>query len=177
MTSPTLPAPAEDRYFEDYSPGTVHEFGVIEVDEEELVDFGRRFDPQPIHTDAQAAKGSEYGGLIASGWHTTSLMMRLFVDHFLPRGGGLASPEVTELRWHKPVRPGDRLSIRVTITEAARSRFKPDRGVVRTFTEVLNQERVVVASLRQVNILLCRHLPGTGSCHPVGAFGRQEGPR
>jgi acyl dehydratase len=148
--------PAEDRHFEDYILDSVHEFGAIEVEEAELLAFSRRFDPQLFHADPQAAKESEFGGLIASGWYTVSLMMRLFVDNFLPRKAGLASPEVTDLRWIKPVRPGDWLSIRVTIKAAARSRSKPDRGVVHTFTEILNQDREVVGSLKQVNIFLCR---------------------
>jgi hypothetical protein len=98
-------APPEDRWLEDYEPGSVHEFGDIEVEEAEVLAFGRRFDPQPFHTDPAAARETEYGGLIASGWHTAALMMRLYSDHYLSRISTLVSPGVDELRWLRPVRP------------------------------------------------------------------------
>ena len=123
------------------------------------ISFARRFDPQPFHTDPAAAKGSIYGGLIASGWHTASLMMRLFADHYLTSSSSLGSPGVDELRWLKPVRPGDTLSLRATVLEATRSRSKPDRGLVRTLVEVLNQNREVVMSLKAMNLMRCRSLP------------------
>lgn len=145
-----------DRWFEDYVPGDVHVFGPVAVTEAEIVDFARRFDPQPIHTDPDKAKATMFGGLIASGWHTGSLMMRLYGDHYLSHVAGLASPGVDELRWPKPVRPGDQLSIRLTVLEAAPSRTKPDRGVVRTFIEVLNQHGDVVMSMTAVNLFLRR---------------------
>src|SRR5512139_835190 len=84
--------PVEERYFEDYLPGSVHEFGAINLTEEDIIAFGRRFDPQVLHTDPQAAKNSIYGGLIASGWHTASLMMREFVRFYLSRVASLGSP-------------------------------------------------------------------------------------
>jgi acyl dehydratase len=152
-------AAAAPRYFEDYVVGAVREFGGIAVEEAEVISFARRFDPQPFHTDPQAAKGSIYGGLIASGWHTASLMMRLVVDHYLASSSSLGSPGVDELRWLKPVRPGDTLAIRATVLEAARSRSKPDRGLVRTLVEVLNQDREVVMSLKAMNLVRCRALP------------------
>ena len=156
MNSSTFTAPIEDRYFEDYEPGTVHEFGPITVGEANIIEFGRRFDPQVFHTDPQAAKQTMYGGLIASGWHTASLMMRLFVDHYLSAVASLGSPGVDELRWTKPVRPGDSLSLRVTVSETKRSRSKPDRGVLFSFIEILNQRHEVVMSMKAVNLLLCR---------------------
>lgn len=85
-------APAEDRWLEDYEPGSVHEFGDIEVEEAEVLAFGRRFDPQVFHTDPAAARETEYGGLIASGWHTAALMIRLYSDHYLSRVATLVSP-------------------------------------------------------------------------------------
>ena len=97
-----------------------------------------------------------YGGLIASGWHTASLMMREFVGHYLSKVASLGSPGVDELRWNLPVRPGDRLTLRVTVTQADRSRSKPDRGMVHSFIEVLNQDRNVVMTMKAVNFLLCR---------------------
>ena len=152
-------ATAVPRYFEDYIAGTTQEFGSIEVEQAEVLSFAQRFDPQTFHTDPQAAKESIYGGLIASGWHTASLMMRMVVDHYLASSSSLGSPGVDELRWLKPVRPGDTLSIRATIVEATRSRSKPDRGLVRTLIEVLNQDREVVMSLKAMNLMRCRSLP------------------
>ena len=146
----------EDRYFEDYIPGTVFEYGEIRVDEAEILEFARRFDPQDMHVDPEAAKRGRFGGLIASGWHTAGLMMRLFVEHFLPGHASLASPGIDELRWTRPVRPGDVLHLRVTVLEATRSRSKPDRGMLRTLTEVLNQNGEVVMSLKPMNLLRCR---------------------
>src|ERR1051325_11478647 len=106
-----------ERYFEDYPPGAVFTGGPVEVSEAEIIDFARRYDPQAMHTDAAAASSGRFGGLIASGWHTAALMMRLFADNFLSPASSLASPGLDELRWHLPVRPGDVLSLRVTILE------------------------------------------------------------
>lgn len=144
------------RYFEDYVAGSVHEFGTIAVEPDEVVSFGKRFVPLNYHTDPEAAKTSIYGGLIASGWHTAGLMMRLYTDNYLSRVANLGSPGCDELRWDKPVFPGDELSIRVTVLEARRSESKPDRGIVRSFVEVLNQKRDVVMSLKMVNFVRCR---------------------
>jgi acyl dehydratase len=144
------------RYFEDYIPESVHEFGAIAVEPDEVVSFGKRFVPLSYHTDPEAAKTSLYGGLIASGWHTAGLMMRLYTDNYLSRVANLGSPGVDELRWEKPVYPGDELSIRVTVLETRRSESKPDRGIVRSFVEVLNQKREVVMSLKMVNFVKSR---------------------
>src|SRR5919106_564013 len=146
----------EDRYFEDYVAGSLHEFGPIAVDEQEVLDFGKRFVPLSYHTDKEAAKTSIYGGLIASGWHTAALMMRLYTDHYLSRVANLGSPGCDELRWTKPVFPGDELSIRVTVLDTRRSDSKPDRGIVRSFVEVLNQNREVVMTVKMVNFVRCR---------------------
>jgi acyl dehydratase len=151
-----VPPTSENRYFEDYVLNSVHEFGVIPIEAEAIISFGRQFDPQVFHTDPDAAKSTMYGGLIASGWHTASLMMREFVGHYLSKVASLGSPGVDELRWNLPVRPGDRLTLRVTITQADRSRSKPDRGMVHSFIEVLNQDRNVVMTMKAVNFLLCR---------------------
>ena len=146
----------DDRYFEDYVAGSVHEFGSIVVDEQEVLDFGKRFVPLSYHTDKEAAKKSLYGGLIASGWNTAALMMRLYTDNYLSKVANLGSPGVDELRWDKPVFPGDELSIRVTVLEARRSASKPDRGILRSFIEVLNQKREVVMTLKSVNFVRSR---------------------
>jgi len=145
-----------ERYFEDYPPGAVFEGGTVEVSEAEILEFARRYDPQTMHTDPAAAAHGFFGGLIASGWHTAALMMRLFAAHFLSPASSLASPGIDELRWLKPVRPGDVLSLRVTVTEARRSRSKPDQGVVRSLVEVLNQEGEVVMSLWPISLIRCR---------------------
>ena len=146
----------DDRYFEDYIEGDVHSFGSVEVVEDEIISFGKRFDPQRIHTDPDAARLTPFGGVIASGWHTAGLMMRLYVEHYLSHSASLVSPGLEELRWLKPVRPGDRLSLRVTILKTAASRSKPDRGAVTSQVEVYNQENELVMSLRVVNLLLRR---------------------
>lgn len=103
-----LAKPAKDRFFEDYAAGEVYEFGSIALDETEIVEFGRRYDPQYLHVDPERAARGPYGGLIASGWQTMATAMRLFVDHFLPEEANMGSPGVDELRWLAPVRPGRR---------------------------------------------------------------------
>lgn len=145
-----------NRWFEDYEPGSVHETGSILVTEEEVIAFGRRFDPQPFHTDPEAAARSEYGGLIASGWHTAALMMRLYSDFYLSKVATLVSPGVDELRWLLPVRPGDELSLRITVVDARRSRTKPDRGIVRSAIEVRNQRGETVSTVTATNFFLSR---------------------
>jgi acyl dehydratase len=156
MTNSSFSAPIDDRYFEDYVDGAVHDFGSIAVKESEVVDFAKRFDPQTFHMNPELAKHSIYGGLIASGWHSASLMMRLFVEHYLSHVASLGSPGVDELRWLKPVRPGDVLSLRVTVSETSRSRSKPDRGIVHSYVETLNQNGEVVMTMKALNFLLCR---------------------
>jgi acyl dehydratase len=156
MRKSTFHVPVENRYFEDYLVGSVHEFGSIAVEQDEVIAFAKRFDPQVFHTDPESAKKTIFNGLIASGWHTAGLMMRLFADHFLSKVASLGSPGVDELRWNTPVRPGDELSVRVTVLEARRSRSKPDRGIVHSFIEVMNQNRDVVMSMKAVNIFFCR---------------------
>ena len=148
--------PIDDRYFEDYIEGDVHSFGSIAVEADEIISFAQRFDPQDFHIDPVAAKRTPFGGLIASGWHTAGLMMRLYVEHYLTHVASLASPGLDELRWHKPVRPGDRLSVRVSVLKAAPSKSKPDRGVVTSFIEVLNQADEIVMTLKAINIIARR---------------------
>jgi len=156
MDSAGFKTPVEDRYFEDYEPGSVHEFGMIAVNEEGILAFGEQFDPQLFHTDPEGAKSTIYGGLIASGWHTASLMMHECVRYYLPRAASLGSPDVDELRWNLPVRPGDTLTVRATVLRATRSQSKPDRGIVESLFEVLNQKRDVVMSVKGVNFISCR---------------------
>ena len=156
MTLATFSTAIDDRYLEDYVPGTTYEFGDIAVDAEEIVGFASRYDPQAKHTDPVAAAAGPFGGLIASGWLTGSLAMRLYVEHYLSKVASLVSPGLDELRWLKPVRPGDRLSLRVRVVEVIPSRSKPDRGILRSFIEVLDQDREVVMSMIAMNQMLRR---------------------
>jgi acyl dehydratase len=144
-----MSVPAAKRYFEDYRVGMVDEFGDIRVSAEEIVAFARRYDPQPMHVGP--------GEVIASGWHTAAMVMRLFVEHYLSKVATLPSPGIDELRWMHPVRPGDTLRVRVTVTETHLSRSKPDRGIVRSLVEVLNQANDVVMSFRPMNLMRCRN--------------------
>jgi acyl dehydratase len=136
------------RWFEDFNVGDVSEVGPVTVTEEEIVEFAERFDPQPFHVDPEAAKASPYGGLIASGWHTTALFMGMFVRGVLLDSASLGSPGVDELRWLAPVRPGDTLSGRSTIVDMTPSSTTPNRGTVHTVNEVRNQDGTVVMRFR-----------------------------
>src|SRR5713226_7064056 len=153
MTTAEFAVPIEERYFEDYLPGSVYEYGALTVTEPEIIEFAKRFDPQAMHIDPEQAAQGRYGGIVASGWHTVGLAMRLYVDHYLSRVASLASPGVDELRWPNPVRPGDSLRIRVSVLEAKPSRSKPDRGVVRGLVEALNQDDQLVLSLIVMSIV------------------------
>jgi acyl dehydratase len=148
--------PPAERFFEDCHVGLVDEFGEVVVTAEEIVEFARRYDPQTMHTNAAAAAQGPFAGLIASGWHTASMIMRLFVEHYLSKVATLPSPGLDELCWLRPVRPGDTLRVRVTVTEARRSRTKPDRGIVRSLVEVFNQNDEVVMTQRPMNLMRCR---------------------
>ena len=145
------------RYFEDFPEGLTVDLGSRQLTQEEMIAFAREYDPQPMHVDPEQARGSIYGGLIASGWHTASLAMRLVVDHYVSRVASLASPGVDELRWPTPVRPGDSLRLRTTILETRRSRSKPDRGLVRTRAELLNQHDQIALSLVAMNLIRLRN--------------------
>ena len=153
MTLHSFKAPPDDRYFEDYTPGHVYEFGTITVSQTEIVAFAMQFDPQDFHLDPEKAAAGPFGGITASGWHTISLAMRLYVDYYLSRVASLASPGAEDIRWLKPVRPGDVLRIRVTILDARPSRSKPDRGIVRARVEAINQTDDVVLAMTLVSFI------------------------
>jgi acyl dehydratase len=141
------------RYLEDFKPGDILESpSRCTITEEAIIAFAREFDPQPFHLDADAARKSIYGGLLASGWHTGAVMMRLLCDGVLRDSASLGSPGVDELRWIKPVRPGDTLRVRMTVLGVVPSRSKPDRGIVRSLTEVLNQNDEVVMTTRGISL-------------------------
>jgi len=151
-------APEAQLYLEDFVPGSVREFGPAVVGEAEIIEFARRYDPQPIHTDPVWARTGPFGGLIASGWHTAAVAMRLLVDQYLPTAASLASPGIDELRWLRPVRPGDELRVRVTVIESRPSRSKPDRGLLRSRIEVLEPDGSAVMTMIGMNIV--RRRPG-----------------
>jgi acyl dehydratase len=136
------------RYWEDFQIGEVTELGPVDVPEEELLAFARRYDPQPFHIDAEAARTGPFGGLIASGWHTTAIFMGMFVRGVLLDAASMGSPGVEEIRWTVPVRPGDRLTARVTIVDSRPSETNPRRGTVITANEVFNQHGELVMTLK-----------------------------
>lgn len=144
------------QFFEDFRPGDVTDTGSVTVTREEIVAFARQFDPQPFHVDEDAARRSPFGGLIASGWHTASLCMRLIVALLGPDSGSLGSPGVDELRWLKPVRPGDELSVSAEVLEAIPSRSKPDRGLVKFRYTMRNQNGEEVMTMIALGLVLRR---------------------
>ena len=149
----TFAVPLTDRHFEDYEVGSVGEYGSYVVTEDEVVRFAKAFDPHLMHTDSEASLAGPFGGLIASGWHTTSMMMRIMVDNYLNERTSLGSPGIDDLRWHKPVRPGDTLSARFTVVAARVSASKPDRGLLHTRIELMNQTGEVVMSQVMLNLM------------------------
>jgi acyl dehydratase len=140
------------QYFEDVEIGTTRETGTKLVDRNEIIEFAKEFDPQPFHIDETAAKASIYGGLIASGWHTAAMVMRLQVDSFVGKASTTGSPGFDNLRWLKPVRPGDVIRVRSTCIEKTPSRSRPTLGAVKFTTEVLNQNDETVMSLTSIGL-------------------------
>jgi acyl dehydratase len=126
-------------YLDDLRPGQTFRLGHRRVTREEIVEFATAWDPQPFHLDEAAAQASIYGQLIASGWHTACVFMRLFADGLLNRSAAIGSPGLDELRWLKPVYAGDSLDARVEILEVRPSRSRPDRGAARIRCVVSNQ--------------------------------------
>jgi len=136
------------RYWEDFERGETVELGSYEITREEILEFARRYDPQPFHVDEEAADAGPFGGLAASGWHTAAVFMRLFVDGILNDSASRGSPGIEELRWTAPVRPGDVLTGRVRVVETYPSERRADRGTVITQCELLNQDGTVVFTMR-----------------------------
>lgn len=126
-------------WWEDFQPGCERVTHSVEVTREEIVEFARRYDPQRFHVDEEAAKQTMFGGLIASGWMTASLSMRLMCDAYLLDSASLGSPGLEELKWLKPVRPGDVLHVRTTVLEARPMESRPDVGLAKSRMETLNQ--------------------------------------
>ena len=150
-------SPIDDRWYEDYRPGETYEYGWLALSPDEVVEYATRYDPQRIHTDPTWAETSgPFGGLIASGWQTAGLMMRMYCDHYISAVASLASPGVDELRWSTPLRPGDPVRLRVTVSEARVSRSKPDRGLVRTDVALLTEDDRCPLSLTAMNLIALR---------------------
>ena len=150
-----------DRFFEDYTVGATYKLGTFSVTEDDIIAFASQYDPQMMHVDRDLAAAGPFGELIASGWHTVGLTMRLLVENFLPHNG-LAAPGIDELRWPRPVRAGDTLSVQATIEQARRSRSKPDRGVLHILLEVLDQNGDLVLSMKPTNMIRTRNPEATG---------------
>ncbi|MCY3828514.1 MAG: acyl dehydratase [Rhodospirillaceae bacterium] len=150
MTAPDRAGP--DRtgtlYFEDFTPGRVFEWGEMSLSAEDIVAFGRQFDPVPLHTDAAAAAQSQFGGLIASGWQVAALMQRMQYECYLKRAAVIASPGVDGLEFRRPVRPGEPLSLRVEVIDSRRSRSRPDRGLVRVLATLIDRDGETVLEKR-----------------------------
>lgn len=154
MRSPTptpaqtsAPTPSPTHAFEDFSVGQVREFGSRLVDREEGLAFAAAYDPQPLHLDEDAANASVLGGLSISGWHTCALVMRMMCDAYLLDSTSQGSPGIDQLRWLKPVRPGDTLRMRMTVLETKDSRSRPAIGLVRSSWEVFNQKDELVMTM------------------------------
>ncbi len=145
-----------DRYLQDYVEGTVAELGTVSLSEQEILDFGRRYDPQPFHTDPQAAAAGPYGGLIASGWHTCAAVMPLIVNGYLSPASSLGSPGLESLRWLQPVRPDEPLTVRTTVRQVRRSASKPDRGLVTGLLEVAGGDGALKLTAVIVNVIAAR---------------------
>jgi acyl dehydratase len=144
-------------YWEDFPVGKVMDLGTCQVTREEVIEFASRFDPQPFHVNEEAAKASIYGGLIASGWHTTGMTMRLMCDGYLLESASLGSPGVDQVRWLKPVRPGDTLTARMTVLESRASTSKPDRGTVTSRWELFNQKGELVMTMEGMGMFRRRN--------------------
>jgi acyl dehydratase len=147
-------------YFEDFKVGETAPMGECLVGQEEMIAFAKAFDPQPFHVDEQAAAASMYGGLIASGWHTVALVMRMMVDSYMGDSASLGSPGVENVRWLKPVRPGDTIRATRTVLEARASKSRPEMGIVKTRWEVFNQHGELVMSIEGFNMFSRRNPAG-----------------
>ena len=144
MTSPM--------FFEDFEVGTTEEFGEYLVTEEEILEFASKYDPQAFHLSDEAAKATLFGGLCASGWHTCAIAMRMLVDNMPESNKSLGSPGIDELRWTRPVFPGDTLRVKTTVLSKTNSRSRPDLGSLQMQNEVFNQKNELVMSNKPIVI-------------------------
>lgn len=136
------------RYFDDFRIGEKTQLGSREVTEDEMFAFAQQWDPQRIHVDRDFAAAAHFGGIIASGWYTCAVFMRLLVDGMLKEASAIASPGVDTIRWIRPVRPGDVLRAEAVVIETTASQTKPDRGLVKHDCKVFNQAGELVMTLR-----------------------------
>jgi acyl dehydratase len=148
---------APGRYFEDFKPGDRFESGTLPITEALIVEYARFYDPQPFHTDPEAARATVYGGLIASGLQTIGIAFKLFFETGVLSACSLGSPGLDEVRWKAPVRPGDTLRVVAAVLETRPSTSRPDRGIVRILYTTLNQRGETVATL--IGNQLCRRRP------------------
>ncbi|NNC46941.1 MAG: MaoC family dehydratase [Sphingomonas sp.] len=138
-------------FFEDVAVGDTVEYGSVEVSREEVLEFARRYDPQPFHLSDDAAAMTPFGKIAASGWHTAAMVMRLMVDKLISEGfATLGSPGVEGIEWHKPVFPGDTISARSGVVEKIESRSKPFMGIVKSEVTVTNQDGDIVMTSRPI---------------------------
>ena len=149
------------QYFEDIAVGTKAMFGSYAVTREEVIEFASRYDPQPFHLDDDAAAATHFGRLSASGWHTCAMTMRMLVENMNTRSqAGLGSPGLDELRWKKPVFPGDTLRIESELLEKTRSRSRPEMGSFRSAVRVFNQHDELVMSFTSIGLIATRDPAG-----------------
>src|SRR5947207_752769 len=134
-------------YWEDFAPGAVAEYGPRLITHEEIVAFATEFDPQPMHLDEEAARGTMLGGLAASGWHSCALLMRMIADGFVLATRSMGSPGVEEVKWLKPVRPGDRLTVHRTVMDTRASNSRAAMGLVKFRFEMINQAGACVMTM------------------------------
>ena len=151
-------------HFEDFPPGEVVRYGDVEVSAVAIKAFAEQFDPQPFHLDEVAARETQAGGLIASGWHTAAMLMRMNCDHFLNHSTSQGAPGIAEVAWLKPVQPGDRLSVRRTTLDARPSASRPELGIVEFSFEVLNHLGEV--TMTQKNVMLFKRRPPDAETAP-----------
>jgi acyl dehydratase len=148
----STPAPKTERsirwYWEDFPVGNVREFGAMPVTRDAVIAFAQQFDPQPFHVDDDAAAAALFGRLSASGWHTCAMAMRMMCDDYLLESSSLGSPGIDNLRWTRPVYPGDTLSVRLTVLETRPMASRPSVGLVSSKWEVLNQHREPVLTMQ-----------------------------
>jgi acyl dehydratase len=148
-------------YYEDIEVGVVRRFGSKEVVREEVIDFASKYDPQPFHLDDEAAAQTYFGRLSASGWHTGAMMMRMMVDDMKQHEqAGLGSPGIEDLRWLKPVYPGDTLRCESEILEKRRSGSRPEMGIIQSRMTVFNQHDEPVMTMRSAGLIRVRDESG-----------------
>jgi acyl dehydratase len=143
-------------YYEDLAATPSDNIGRRSISSEEIIRFAREYDPQPFHVDPEAAKRSPYGGLIASGWMTCAVVMRMMCDSYLLESASLGSPGIDNVKWLKPVRPDDTITVVRKTLEARKSASKPDRGIIRSLWEVTNQDGDTVMTMEGLGIFGCR---------------------